>query len=147
MGVSKIVRRDKPSESFFEMLFNISDIYELEKEETDTIVNWIDKLALPSSTKTCLRRVLGGEKLSESESKAIAYNLFEGKRMAKYLRDSIDTQTGIDEVDTKIKQRYDFDNDMLVVQIRQLILQYVSDHMKTGSFESRYMEFMGRGKA
>lgn len=143
----KIARRDKPSETYFKKLFNVSDIQELGREEIDTITNWIDRLTLPPSTKMGLRKVLVGEKLSDSESKAIAYNLFEGKRMAKHLRDSIDTHVGIKEVDERIKKKYDFENDALVIQIRQLILQYVSEHLKTSSFESRYVEFIGKGRA
>ena len=118
----------------------------MSKEEVEITVNWINRLACPNQTKTILRRVLRGEKIDEADRKVIAYNLFEGKRMAKYLDASIDTNSSINDVDIKIRQRYNFENDMLITQIRQLILQYVSEHMKTGSFEKRYIDFMGKGK-
>ena len=142
----KIIRTDRPSEIYFERLFGISDLKELSKEEVEITVNWINRLACPNQTKTILRRVLRGEKIDEADRKVIAYNLFEGKRMAKYLDASIDTNSSINDVDIKIRQRYNFENDMLITQIRQLILQYVSEHMKTGSFEKRYIDFMGKGK-
>lgn len=137
-------RLNKPEESYFEKLFSIREDYELVPEKVDCILNWIDRLAYPASTKTKLRKVLSGENLTEQEMKAVAYNLFDGKRMAKYLRDSIDTSEGVAGADNRIKNMYDIQNADLIVRIRQLILQYVGDHMRTDSFENRYIDFMGR---
>ncbi len=137
-------RLNKPEESYFEKLFSIREDYELASEEVDRILGWIDRLAYPTSTKTKLRKVLSGEKLTEQEMKAVAYNLFDGKRMAKYLRDSIDLREGVAGADSKIKNMYDIENADLIVRIRQLILQYIGDHMRTDSFENRYIDFMGR---
>lgn len=137
-------RRNKPEEGYFEKLFSVREDYELTREKTDCIVNWIDRLAYPASTKTKLRKVLSGEKLTEQEMKAVAYNLFDGKRMARYLRDSVDAGKGIAGVDNKIKNMYQLENPELVVQIRQLILRYIGDHVRADSFTDRFIDFMGR---
>lgn len=137
-------RLNKPEESYFEKLFSIREDYELTAEKVDHILNWIDRLAYPASTKTKLRKVLSGERLTEQEMKAVAYNLFDGKRMAMYLRDSIDTGEGIAVADNRIKNTYELENSNLIVRIRQLILQYIGDHVRTDSFEKKYIDFMGR---
>lgn len=139
-----LIKRNKPEENYFEKLFNVREDQELSSEEVDCIAKWIDRLVYPSSTKAKLRKVLTGERLSEQEMKSIAYNIFDGKRMAKYLRDSIDSGEGIMGVELKIKNLYDIQNTDLIVKIRQLILQYIGDHLRTDMFENRYIDFMGR---
>lgn len=139
-----ILTGNKPKQLYFELLFNVIDNKEISQEEIEKIAKWIDRLAYPSSTKTKLRKILIGEKLTENEMKSMAYNLFDGKRMAKHLRDSIDTKKGIQEVDSRIKAMYNIENEQLVERIRQLILRFVSDHMKNDAFENRYLEYMGR---
>lgn len=134
----------KPDSQYFEMLFNMSEDRELSPEEVDHISGWIDKLAYPTSTKTKLRKVISDkrQKLTETEMKSVAYNLFDGKRVAIHLRDSIDTQSGVKEVDSKIKNKYNIENESLVVRIRQLILQYIVDHTHTDMIEKRYIDYM-----
>ena len=138
-------KQSRPTNEYFRALFRVTENREINLENVDDIVNWIDRLALPSSTKSKLRKVLMNEELSDSEMKAVAYNLFDGKRMAKYLMESIDATKGIEEADSKIKNLYDIDDDLVVV-IRQLVLQYIVEHMKTDSFSNRYLEYTGRRK-
>ncbi|MCR5771712.1 MAG: ATP-binding protein [Butyrivibrio sp.] len=136
-------KQSRPTNEYFKVLFRVVDNREINLENVDDIINWIDRLALPSSTKSKLRKVLMNEELSDSEMKAVAYNLFDGKRMARCLMDSIDAAKGIEEADAKIKKLYDIDDDLVVV-IRQLVLQYIVEHMKTDSFSNRYLEYTGR---
>jgi hypothetical protein len=139
-----ITRTNMVPEDYFAMLFQVSDLHELSREDTDAIANWIDKLLLPTSTKCMMRKVLQGELLSEKECRIVAYNFFKGKQLAQHLRDSVDLESGIRDVDTRIQKAYNFENQALVTQIRQWILQYVSEHVTSGIFEKRYVEFMGR---
>lgn len=134
-----------PTEIFWGKLFGVNEDVELQREEVDKINEWINNLTFPSSTKQKLRMTLLNEKLTESEKMLVAYNLFKGKHIAKMLRDSINEAEDIINVDIKISELYDIQNDDLVVVIRQLILGYVAEHTKTDVFENRYLEFMGRG--
>ena len=142
-GVFEIPKQSKPTKEYFKLLFRVNDNRETKLENVDEIINWIDRLALPSSTKIKLRKVLMNEDLSDNEMKSVAYNLFEGKRMAKSLIDSIDAAKGIEDADARIKKMYDIDDELVVV-IRQLILQYIVDHVKTDTFSKRYIEYSGR---
>lgn len=140
----ELPKADKPTDAYFEKLFNVRDGVELSKEEVKQIAKWIEKLTYPTSTKNYLRKVLRGETLSAKEMKSVAYNLFGGKHLAIYLRDSVDLDNGIKEVDEKIKCVYNIEDDNIVVVVRQLILQYVIEHTKTDTFEKKFIEYTGR---
>lgn len=135
---------NRPTEDYLEILFNVREKRDMQKEEVECISNWINRQSYPTSMKEKLRRVLAGGVLSEREMESVAYNLFEGKRLAKYLRDSIDESDGIEGVDIKIRNMYDIESNDLVVTIRQLVLQYITNHVQTDSFEKRYIDFIGR---
>lgn len=138
-------KANTPDDNYFEKLFDIDgqEDCELKSEEVDHIQNWIDRLVYPASTKMKLRKVLSGEKLTEKEMKSVAYNLFDGKRIAIHLRDSIDSTKGISETDLRIKNMYAIENENLITKIRQLILQYISENVRTDLFEKRYIDYMG----
>jgi len=140
----ELPKGNRPSDTYLEKLFNIRNDIELVQEDVDNIVKWIAGLPYPDTFKAKLRKVLLGEQLTEKEMEGVAYTLFDGIHLAKYLNDTIEPKVGIDVVDKRIKSRYNIENDAIVTVVRQSILQYVSEHMKTDAFEKRYVEFMGR---
>ena len=134
-----------PKEDYFKVVFGLSEAEKFHPTNIEKIGDWINVLPYPSGTKESLRAALSGSSLSQNEQKSAAYNLFGGKKIALSLRDSIDTRNGIEQVEQNIKDKYDFTDDALIVRIRQLVLDYILEHIQSARFEQRYLEFSGRG--
>lgn len=140
--VHELSSESKPSETYFMRLFGVGDDKEMQAEKVDRIADWIDTLIYPTSTKTKMKKILNGVNLTVEEKQVVAYNLFDGKRIAKFLRDSVNSEEGIAAVDIRIQNRYNITNEQLVVTIRQLILQYIVEHVQTEQFASRYVDYI-----
>lgn len=134
-----------PLHRFHQALFAVKDGGELSAEDVDTVGRWIDGLNQPSETKTILRRALRGAVLSEREQGMVAYNLFEGKRLAARLEEAAEDAEGIRVFDRQLLHADGVQTKALAERIRYLILRtvLVCDGMER--FRSRFEAFAVEG--
>ncbi len=129
------IKKEKaPNTGFFIRLFNISD-KAISEEDVDGIEGWIDSAVFPSDTKNMLRSVLRGEVLAEEDQAMLAYNIFDGKNIAKQLRDSVNVDACKNKVNERIKSMYLIeDNEELINRIRLLILRHIENNVPADYF-------------
>lgn len=131
-----------PLRKFMSVLFGTADRTELNAEEHELILNWIDRLENGDYTKGLLRSVLNGGTLTAQQKQVAAYNLFQGQKMALMLRDAADNTQGMERLKQEIRSSFRFDaGDAVIDAIRQ---QLCNALMTIGSCEDivRRYEFV-----
>ncbi len=139
---------DSTFERYFLKVFGIKDNYEISVEDADIIRDWIRSLRNSTKTKELLNAVIEGRTLLESEREIVAYNVFEGKKIAALLADESKESKGIEKANRKINTYMGINDDVLIDNIRQLIMQVIFRVKSDGELSKRYMgvEEMGRLK-
>lgn len=132
-------------EHFFRYLFTVSEKAELSAEEVDRVKNWIDTVRTDDVTRRLLWRAASGEKLNPPEQKTIAYNLFEGKRLALSLERAINEETAVQQMSERIRQMHHVEDRAVADRIGGCIIGAVLDNIGKSSFGDRYAAFAGRG--
>lgn len=128
-------------EEFFANIYLNTDKVEFSAEKKAFLKGWISGLNETQKVKNTLARALEGDLLSEQEKLEIAYNLFEGKRIALILNDASDTKTGIEEAAFKIRRQYSFENDALSEEIQKYILSAINTIKECSGISRRYQYF------
>lgn len=128
-------------ENYFFKVFGIKDDYEITLEDADIIRDWIRSLKNSSKTKELLSAVLHGKKLKESEKEIIAYNVFEGKKVAALLAGESKEIKGIEKANNKIKTYIGISDNVLIDNIRSLIMQVIFRVKSDGELSQRYKAF------
>lgn len=131
---------------FFEQVFGISEKLDLREEDVDNIKNWIKNIRIGGHVKDILKFAIAGGKLSVSEQRKVAYDLFRGKEMAKILEKTSDENEAINMVDNVITNTYNILNIEVRQRIRNLILEGIFSQENTERLQERYdkVEFRGR---
>lgn len=143
--IYELPKRNMPTDNYFRKLFGIRDRVELKKEEVNRITKWIESFPAPyEDYKRILKKCLQGEVPTNNDKKCIAYALFDGTKVCDALNDSVKKKENIEWIDQKIKNKYGIFDNHIVVVIRELILQYISEHGGKDFLEQHYLEFMGR---
>lgn len=132
-------------EHFFRYLFAVSERAELSVEEVDRVKRWIDTVQTDDVTRRLLWRAASGEKLNPPEQKTIAYNLFEGKRLALSLERAINEETAVQQMSERIRQMHHVEDRAVADWIGGCIIGAVLDNIGKSSFGDRYAAFAGRG--
>lgn len=130
---------------FYQRLFGGRDRAELSAEDADALEQWLDDLDQPAQTKRTLRKALKNEPLTEEEQGALAYNLFEGKRLAGLLEDAPDEAEGIRRLDDQLFHMEGVREQVLAARIRRLILQTVLAYDGMERFRSRFEPYAVEG--
>ena len=102
-------------------LFSKAEQIELNAEEYKIICGWIDRLDNGDYTKILLRNGLNGVELTQQQLQVVAYNLFNGQKLAMILRDASDNEHGLQQVEQEIRSSYTFDDNTVIDAIRQQI--------------------------
>ena len=102
---------------------------------------WISRLDENDSVKAVLHNALDGQPLTEKQKRNIAFNLFEGKKMALLLNAAPDTLSGLKRVDSEIKQQYSFDNKALIEQIQKYVFIAINSISQCSEISKRYNYF------
>jgi len=123
---------------FMKKVFGISDNYEIKSEDADIIRDWIYSLRTSARTKNILQSVLDGNSASNEEMEIVAYNVFEGKKLAGLLADETDANKGIDRVNKRIQTQIGFNDMVLIENIRQLVMHVIFTSKKDGELMYRY---------
>lgn len=136
----------KAFDKYFSFLFGVSDRPNLNDEEADSIRNWIDSLNESSSTLQLLYSGLSGKRISDKAKDVIAYNIFDGKKIAALLAGSINTDDGIEKANTKIMSSMGLNTQAVADEIRKHILSVIFNISKDGELQKRYGTTEARGQ-
>ena len=128
-------------EKYFEFLFGITERAEFSDEDIDLLQDWIGGLRENDSTLKILQSALSGKATSPKERKVLAYNIFEGKKVAAILEDEADVSVGIENANHKIMFTMGFSNETLVEVIRNNIMDVVFRMNQNGELLQRYRSF------
>ena len=123
---------------FFSQLFPNGEKQELNDEQVDAIKNWIEHLKYSDYTKRKLREALMNRETDEESLKEIAYNLFEGRKIAQILLDSYGTEEGLSKTKIYVRSKYNLTNNCDISAICDCVYQKVCLENKTGEIELRY---------
>ena len=111
------------------------------EEDVDTINDWINSLRESESTIRILRSALSGKTPSAKEQEVIAYNLFEGKKIANILASETDSEIGVENADKKIMSMMGFSTDRLIEVIRKSIMSAIFSLNDQSELQKRYSSF------
>ncbi len=132
-----------PADAFISYLFPSSEKIELTGEQIDAIKNWIEKLSFSDYTKRLLRSALVDGNVDEDTLGVIAYNIFEGKKIARILLDSYDTEEGLNNTKKYVRDKYNLSDNCNIASICEHIYQKVCVENMTGEIERRYQKIGG----
>lgn len=133
-------------EHFFKKIFGITDNYELNEEDVDTIKGWINRLRKSSGTKELIKKALSGRKLTAAEQQVVAYNIFNGAEIVKLLIEEPEGKQGIEKANLKIASYLQLNCAEITDHVRNLLLQRIFSEGKHRSLAERYMEFLDEGR-
>lgn len=135
-----------PIHNYLMRLFSVSDDTELAQEDVDTISRWINRLDADAETNRLMYKALKKGPLTVTEQRTVAYNLFEGKQMARMLEDSWDEAEGIRCLDAWLLSMEHIQDEALAVRLRQLVLQSVVEYGSMERFKSRFAAYALEGR-
>ncbi len=134
-----------PIRSYLTALFRLSEQMELNEEERSIVHNWIDRLDNGDYTKNLLRNGLNGTKLTQQQLQVVAYNLFNGQKLALLLRGAADNAHGLQQVEQEIRSSFRFEDQTVVDAIRQQICAALTTIDSCDDISRRYQFFAQGG--
>lgn len=123
---------------FAKKVFAIKDNYEIKSEDADIIREWVRGLKVSTRTKNILCSVIEGNEVSSKEKEIVAYNVFEGKKIAAIMADESDRNKGVDMVNRRIQSQIGIKDVELIDSIRQLIFHVIFSNNRDGELARRY---------
>ena len=128
-------------EEFFASIYTATEKVEFSEKKKAFLSGWISRLDENDNVKAVLLNALEGQPLTEKQKRDIAFNLFEGKKMALLLNAAPDTLSGLKRVDSEIKQQYSFDNKALIEQIQKYVFIAINSISQCSEISKRYNYF------
>lgn len=140
----KELDKDTAIKKFLHNIF-CSNVEKLDDDEISRVEEWISLLKYSQYTKDILYTALHRE-VGKREMQILAYNLFDGKRMAKILEKSAREEKGIDMVNKHISSMYGINDDKITDVVRTLIIQSILEMKGESQVAKRYgnMELLER---
>ena len=133
-------------EAFFESIFTATDRVEFTEEQKAYLNGWISRLDENDIFKTVLRNTLNGQTLTERQKAEIAFNLFNGKKIALLLDSAPDTSNGIKQADLEIERQYSLDDNVLIDQLRKYVFLAINSIEQCSDISRRYNFFGLNGR-
>jgi hypothetical protein len=116
---------------------------ELPKE---VVLAWIENSKYARETKRIMRKAVEEGGLTEREKQLIAYNVFEGKTVAKLLSGALTEKEGIEKADYFIRNNCELSDEKLIQSIRQMIIEVIVEHNNESDLAKRYVEYSEKNK-
>lgn len=135
-----------PQEVFCAEVFREGGFKELRAEAVDSVLIWIENSKYARETKRIMKKALYQENLSERERQLIAYNVFEGKTIAKLLSGAFTEEEGIEKASKFVRSNYELKDDILVEKVCQMVIQVIIDQNESSELARRYVEYSARIK-
>lgn len=130
-----------PYDMFCKYVFSKDGFDYLKDEDVDSILKWIEHSKYALGTKRIMRKAVVNKMLTEREKQLIAYNVFEGKTIAKLLTSALTEQEGIKKADYFLESNMEI-NDVEEIQlIRNMIIQAMVSHNIESDLAKRYIDY------
>ena len=130
-----------PYDMFCKYVFSKDGFDSLKDEDVDSILKWIENSKYALGTKRIMRKAVVNKMLTEREKQLIAYNVFEGKTIAKLLTAALTEQEGIKKADYFLESNMEI-NDVEEIQlIRNMIIQAMVSHNIESDLAKRYIDY------
>lgn len=133
-----------PQDIFSSNVFKEDGFKTLRSEDVDSVLAWVESSKYARNTKRIMKKAILGEKLSDREKQLIAYNVFEGKTVARLLSGSATEDEGIKKADYYIQNVTDIEDGRIVEMIRQMIIQVIITQNSESDLAKRYVEYSGK---
>lgn len=133
-----------PYDVFCKNVFSDNGFKSLKPEDVDSVLAWVENSKYARSTKRIMRKAVVGEILTERERQLIAYNVFEGKMIARLLSGALTEQEGIEKADYFLKTSMEISDDTEAESIRRLIIQVIVSHNDESDLARRYVDYTGK---
>ncbi len=133
-----------PYEDFCKSIFSVNRFKNHNKERVDSILNWVENSIYALSTKRIMKKALTNETLTESEKKLIAYNVFGGKIVTRFLSGAVTEEEGIKQAEFYIKSNTEIGDETLIRSIREMIIQVIVSQNSSSDLSKRYLEYGGK---
>lgn len=130
-----------PQDLFYKYIFADEGFESLCEEDVDSVLAWIENLKYARETKRIMKRAVKCDKLTQREKQLIAYNLFDGKVVARLLSGATTEQEGIEKADYFIQTNTDIEDSRIVSSIRQMIIQVIISQNHESDLARRYVEY------
>lgn len=137
-------QKQLPQALFYKHIFTDEGFKVLREEEVDSVLAWIESSKYARETKRILKRAVKDYTLTEQEKQLIAYNLFEGKTVAKLLSSALTEQEGVENAEYFIQMNTDIINNSTIKFIRQMIIQAIVSQNEDSDLAKRYVEYSGK---
>lgn len=135
-----------PQDIFCTEVFKDNGFKSLKSEDVDSVVAWIENSKYARETKRIMKKATLGRELSNREQQLIAYNVFEGKMVAKLLSGALTEEEGIKRADFFIQNNSEISDKTLVERIREMIIQVIISQNEASDLSRRYIEYCGKLK-
>ena len=89
-------------------------------------------------------KAVSGASLTEREKRLLAYNLFEGKTIARLLSDALTEKEGITKTDYFLKSNMGLSDEKEIESIRQMIVQVIVSYDNKAELAKRYIDYTGK---
>ena len=133
-----------PQDIFTSNVFKKDGFKTLKSEDVDSVLAWIENSKYARDTKRIMKKAIRGDILSDREKQLIAYNVFEGKTVARLLSGSATEDEGIKKADYYIQNITDIEDVRIVEMIRQMIIQVIITQNSESDLAKRYVEYSGK---
>lgn len=134
----------KAFDKYFSFVFGVKENLDLSDEEVDSIKNWIGSLKESAAVIKTLSDALHSVPVSAKAQEVIAYNVFEGKKIAAILAAEQDAKIGIEKANKKIMSSMALNTQTLIEEIRKCILNVIINVSKDGMIQRRYGDVEAR---
>lgn len=131
---------------FLKKAFDMGDLYDIRDEDADIIREWILSLHNSRETKDILLSVLDGKSITDREKEIVAYNVFNGKKLANILQAEKDVKKGIKKVDDAICSCLGVNDVILIENIRRIVMQVIFNGNSQSELAKRYQLIESEGR-
>lgn len=132
-----------PQDVFRNAVFSKDKFTALRSEEVDSVHAWIESTKYARETKLIMKKALAGNELTEREKQLIAFNVFDGKAIAKILSGEINEEEGVKKAELYIKMNCGIQDDEISASIRKMIIQVIIAENTKSDLGRRYVEYCG----
>lgn len=108
------------------------------EDQIECIRKWIESLRFGDYTKRKLRFALMNDSVDDKSKQEIAYNLFDGRRVARILMDAYDNHEGIEGVREHIRKSYNIVDPVLIDRIRNYVFTGLAEQKQSTEIVERY---------
>ena len=130
-----------PEDIFYKHIFTDEGFKALCEEDVDSVLAWIENSKYARETKRILKRVVRVGQVTQEENQIIAYNLFDGRTVAKLLAGAVTEQEGIEKADYFIRNNTEINDSGIIQSIRQMIIQVIISQDSESDIAKRYVEY------